>query len=383
MHKNPLPYWRLSTFYLFYFASLGALVPYWGLYLQSLGFAGREIGELMAILMVSKIIAPYIWSWIADHTGRGMMIIRLASVCSVIAFAGIFWALTFWWLALVMMLFSFFWNATLPQFEATTLNHLGVDTHKYSAIRLWGSLGFILSVAGLGQVLDHQSLAILPMVLLVIFSFIALSSFTVPDARVQPHHEAQHSILKVVKQPAVLALLAVCFLAQLSHGPYYTFYSIYLKENAYSSSTIGALWALGVLAEIGVFFLMVKLMPRFGTHKLLLAALLLTSLRWLLIGHFVDSLNIILLAQLLHAASFGLYHAVAIELIHRLFKGRYQGRGQALYSSVSFGAGGALGSYMSGLFWDQSSATMVFNLAALVALLGAWISWRYVVLDDK
>ncbi len=383
MSETSIPYWRLSTFYLFYFASLGALVPYWGLYLQSLGFDGRAIGELMAIIMVTKIIAPYIWSWIADHTGRGMMIIRLASVCALISFIGIFWALTFWWLALVMMLFSFFWNATLPQFEATTLNHLGKDTHKYSVIRLWGSLGFILSVAGLGQVLDQQSLAILPFVLLSIFLLISLSSFMVPDAQAQAHQSPHGSMLEVVKQPVVIALLSVCFLAQLSHGPYYTFYSIYLKDNHYSSGSIGALWALGVLAEIVVFFLMVRLMPRFGARHLLISALLLTSLRWLLIGHFVENAGIIIAAQLLHAASFGLYHAVAIELIHQLFKGRYQGRGQALYSSVSFGAGGALGSYMSGLFWDQLGATMVFNLAAVAALLGAFISWRYIVLDKN
>jgi len=379
--NNTLPYWRLSSFYFFYFASLGALVPYWGLYLQSLNFDARAIGELMAIIMVTKIVAPYIWSWIADHTGRSMLIIRLAAVMSVLAFAGVFLNSEFWWLALVMMSFSFFWNASLPQFEAVTMNHLGQGTHKYSVIRLWGSLGFILSVVVLGLWLDSEDYSRVPQVVIILYIGIALASFLVPQSKGQPHVVEHTGIFSVIRQPTVIALLLVCFLAQMSHGPYYTFYSIYLKQHSYDSSTIGWFWALGVVAEIIVFLYMQKLMPRFGPQRLLMAALLLTAVRWYLIGHYVDIWQLILLAQLLHAASFGLYHAVAIELFHRLFKGKLQGRGQALYSSISFGAGGAVGSYASGLLWDQYSPVFIFNLAALVALLGFVISWRFIRLD--
>lgn len=380
MNKS-VPYWRLSSFYFFYFASLGALVPYWGLYLQSLGFGARAIGELMAIIMVTKIVAPYIWSWIADHTGRSMRIIRMAAVMSVITFAGVFFNSEFWWLALVMMSFSFFWNASLPQFEAVTMNHLGQDTHRYSVIRLWGSLGFILSVLALGQWLDSEDYSRVPQVVIVLYIGIALSSFLVPQSKGQPQVTEPLGMFSVIRQPTVVALLLVCFLAQMSHGPYYTFYSIYLKQHGYDSSTIGGFWALGVLAEIIVFLYMQRLMPRFGPRRLLMAALLLTALRWYLIGHYVDIWQLILLAQLLHAASFGLYHAVAIDLFHRLFKGKLQGRGQALYSSISFGAGGAVGSYISGLLWDQQSPTFIFNMAAVVALLGFFISWRFIRLD--
>jgi PPP family 3-phenylpropionic acid transporter len=380
MKTNPVPYWRLSAFYLFYFASLGALVPYWGLYLQSLDFDARAIGELMAIIMATKIIAPYIWGWIADHTGKGMVIIRLASIFALLTFVGVFINSSFWWMAGVMAVFSFFWNAALPQFEANTMNHLGKDTHRYSVVRLWGSLGFIFSVVLLGQLLDSMGLDIVPKLILMLFAAVVVFSFLVPEAA--NHQPAQQGhIFDVLKQPVVIALLLVSFLAQMSHGPYYTFYSIFLKQQGYESSTLGWLWALGVIAEIIVFLYMHKLMPLFGARKLLMLALLLTALRWLLIGYFVDVFGLILLAQLLHAASFGLYHAVSIDLFHRLFKGRYQGRGQALYSSVSFGAGGAVGSFVSGLLWDRISPEFIFTLAAASALLAFFISWRFIRFD--
>ena len=209
------------------------------------------------------------------------------------------------------------------------------------------------------------------------------TGFLVPEKNGQHHLLQNGAIMHVLKQPVVMALLVVCFLAQMSHGPYYTFFSIYLKAHNYDSSTIGWLWALGVIAEVLVFLIMYRLMPKFGPRNLLLVALLLTAFRWFLIGHYIEDLPVILFAQVLHAASFGLYHAVSIELFHRLFKGKHQGRGQALYSSVSFGAGGAVGSYVSGLLWDSTSPILIFNLAATASLIAFVISWKFIHLPAK
>ena len=365
-------YWRLSGFYLCYFATLGALVPYWSLYLKDLGFNVAEIGELVAILMATKLVAPNVWGWIADHTGRRMAIIRLASLLSLILFAGVFMGSSYLWLAMVMSGFSFFWNAALPQFEAVTLSHLGAATHRYSSIRLWGSIGFILTVAGLGLVFDRAGVALLPSILLALFAAIWLSSLTVPEHASPASPPPQTPLRQVLGRPDVLALLVVCFLMQLSHGPYYTFFTLYLEDYGYSRSSIGLLWALGVVAEIGVFVVMHRWLPRYGARSLLLASLVLTTLRWLLIAGFADTLAVLLFAQVLHAASFGVFHAVAIHLVHQLFVGRNQGRGQALYSSLSFGAGGAVGSLAAGYIWTGMGAQWTYVFAACASAL-AWV----------
>jgi PPP family 3-phenylpropionic acid transporter len=377
-------YWRLSGFYLFYFASLGALVPYWSLYLKSLNFTVTEIGQLFAILMATKIVAPNVWGWIADHTGHRMMIIRMASLLGALTFLGVFINDGFWWMALVMTVFSFFWNASLPQFEATTMNHLGSDTHRYSGIRLWGSVGFIIAVVLLGPALDRFGAGYLPHILALVFLLIWLSSLGVPESAAGHLPLGQQRLRDVLKRPVVLSLLAVCFLVQASHGPYYAFFTLYLEDYGYSTSLIGQLWALGVLAEIAVFLFMPVLMPRFGARRLLLLAVALTVLRWLLIAGFANSPAVILFAQTLHAASFGLYHAVSIFLVHRLFTGAHQGRGQALYSSISFGAGGAVGSLLSGYLWTGVGPQAMYLMAAaisLVALLVVYTGIRAVPAD--
>ncbi len=362
-------YWRLSGFYLFYFASLGALVPYWSLYLKSLDFSGTEIGQLFAILMGTKIVAPNVWGWIADHTGQRMAIVRVASLLGALAFLGVFVSNDFWWIALVMSVFSFFWNASLPQFEATTMSHLGGETHRYSGIRLWGSVGFVIAVVALGPVLGQFGVGYLPYILALVFLLIWLSSLMVPESAAGHLPLGQERLRDVLKRPEVLSLLAVCFLVQASHGPYYAFFTLYLEDYGYSTALIGQLWALGVLAEIGVFLLMPVLLPRFGARRLLMMALSLTVLRWLLIAGFAASPAVILFAQTLHAASFGLYHAVAIFLVHRLFTGAHQGRGQALYSSISFGAGGAAGSLVSGYLWTGIGPQAMYLMSAAASLV--------------
>ncbi len=371
------PYWRLSSFYFFYFASLGALIPYWSLYLKSLDYSAQSIGILMAIIPATKIFAPYLWGWLADHTRHPITIIRLANLLAVAAFAGVFFDTGFIWLALVLLAFSFFWNSSLPLFEAMTLNHLGDDEHKYSVVRLWGSLGFIMMVVLLGEYFDMTSIDRAPIVILVLLAGIFLVSMIVPE-RLSTHREGQVHIMRVIRQPVVLAFLLVCFLMLMSHGPYYTFYSIYLENHGYSRGMIGLLWAIGVMAEVIVFLMMHRLLHTVGARKLLLVSFVLTALRWVLIGFFVDNLSVLFFAQLFHAFSFGVFHAVSISLVHRFFTGSHQGRGQALYASLSFGAGGAAGSLLSGLLWDQINHAYLFSLAAVVALIAFVIVWRFI-----
>ena len=374
--RHPL-YGRLSGFYLFYFASLGALVPYWSVYLKSLDFSAQQIGILVAIIMSTKIVSPLIWGWIADHTGQRMKIVRLGSLLSVVAFIGVFIGSGYLWLALVMVMFSFFWNATLPQFEATTFNHLAERNHHYSSIRLWGSIGFIITVGLLGVVLQEYGAQQLPRVLLLLFLAIWIMSLLVPEDAAGHQHVDGRPLKEVLQRPEVMALIAVVFLMQASHGPYYTFYTIYMEEHGYSRSLIGALWALGVIAEVGVFLVMNRLIPLLGLKALLLFSLFAASIRWILIGRFPEVITVIVFAQILHAASFGIYHASAIHLVHKYFTGPHQGRGQALYSSMSFGAGGASGALISGMLWQGVGGQTVFTYAAVFSAVAFVLAFFY------
>jgi PPP family 3-phenylpropionic acid transporter len=299
----------------------------------------------------------------------------------VLVFLGMFWAEGFWAIALVMTLYSFFWNASLPQFEVVTFTYLKDRVARYARIRVWGSIGFIVTVVILGMLVDWYGPEIVLPSVLVIFVTIWLSALLVRDPAPEAPPQDQPSLLAVLRRPAIVGFFVAVFLMQASHGPYYAFYSIYMTDHGYSETLIGQLWALGVIAEVGLFVVMHHLLERFGAKLVLTVSLLLAALRWLVIGYFADSLAALLFAQLLHAATFGTFHAAGIHLVHHYFRGRHQGRGQALYSSVSFGAGGAVGSLASGYAWEGLGAGPTFAAASLLAVLGAMAAWHWIDKD--
>lgn len=377
-----VPYWRLSGFYFCYFATLGGFLPYWSLYLESVGFNAIEIGELSALLVGTKIIAPNIWGWIADRSGRSLRIIRIACFFAAILFSGFLFVEGYLAFALLTVAFSFFWNAALPQFEAATLFHLKQEPQRYSQIRLWGSIGFIVTVTVIGRLFDWQGLAFMPEIITGLLASIWLISLITPEAYASQQGIDGIAIGGILKKAEVWAFFFVYMLLQVAHGPYYVFYSIFLNQHDYSGTTTGMLWSLGVFAEIVLFVLMRRVLVKYSLRRILLVSIALSIVRWLLIAECAENIALLVFAQVLHAATFGATHVTAIHLVDYYFGHRHQGKGQALYSSVSFGLGGMLGSLYSGYFWDSQGAHFVYSIAAICCCTALLIAFVWVGRDN-
>jgi MFS transporter, PPP family, 3-phenylpropionic acid transporter len=372
---NSYPYWRLSSFYFFYFCVVGALIPFWPVYLNSLGYSSADVGIITSIILATRIIAPNFWGYLADKTRKRMSIIRLGSFLAIWFFSLVLYRQDYTWLLMSIICYTFFWHAVLPQFEVITLTYLDKNYHQYGKIRMWGSIGFIVAVLGLGLLFDFIEIKFLPICILVFLILIWISSFGLENKSTTHSSEIGSGFLSLVRHPFMICFLLVCFLLQFSHGPYYTFYTLYLvKTHGYSNSVAGILWSLGVLAEIIVFLLAPRLFRHFSLPAMMLWSLFLSAIRWLLIGFLATNLPLLILAQAFHAFSFGIAHAIAIDWVRQHFQG-HQSQGQALYSSLSFGAGGAVGALVGGLVWDFNTqyAFLVAAVAAILAwLIGLW-----------
>lgn len=369
------PYWKLSGFYFAYFAVLGAMVPFWSLFLQDRGFSLTEIALLTAIPLGTRIVAPNIWGWIADHRNARLPVVRAGTLVAIVLFCGVWFVDSFAGMALVMTGYSFFWNAVLPQFEVVTLNHLGPRIAEYSRVRLWGSIGFIIAVVGLGAVFDIISVAWLPAFMLAIMvAMWWMSLVTAEVVAAARQHTDAGEFMRLLRQPVIWALLVACLLINLSHGPYYTYFSIYLETRGWTRLGIGGLWALGVIAEVIVFIYMHRILAGVGAVAVLGAAAFGVVVRWLLLAYFSDNLAALLFAQVLHAVTFGFLHAAAIHLTHLLFTGSSQGRGQALFSSMSYGVGGASGALAAGALWPVYGAQVSFVAMSVTGVLALLIT---------
>jgi MFS transporter, PPP family, 3-phenylpropionic acid transporter len=368
---------NLSAFYFFYFAYLGAFAPFFALYLTSVGMTAVEIGVLMALPQLTRILAPHLWGWLADHTGRRIGVVRISGAAGMIAFLGVFTGDSFALLFVVLFAMMFFWSAALPLVEATTLSKLGDDTARYGRIRVWGSVGFIAAVVAVGYLIDATGPRSVLWVIAGLMAGMLLLSFTLAEARPEPHESDDLPVWQIVRKPAVLAVIGASALMAAAHGPYYTFYTIHLVDHGYSKSAAGWLWALGVICEIGIFIWMSRLYRAFTLRSILIASTLLAALRFVVIGWGADSIVLLLAAQTLHAASFGSFHAAAIGVVHKLFRGRHQARGQAIYGSLAYGLGGTAGGLASGYAWGGLGPALTFTLAAGCGLLAAAVLWRW------
>lgn len=366
---------HFALFYALYFALLGCIAPFWGLYLQHLEFSASDIGLLMGMFGVVRILAPNIWAAQARHFNSTLHMIRLAGLLTVVSFTLIFVARDLVWVAVVMVAYGFFWAAMLPQYEALCMESLGNQLDRYSRVRLWGSLGFVITVGVLGAVFDQWGIALLPVIMWILMVLITVNTWLVSqDKRPKEQVLGQASFLSLLTSKAVIGFIVVNIFLQISFGPYYTFFSIFLESAGYSASLIGVFWAIGVIAEVILFWQFGRIMHLMSWRTWIAVSLIVTGIRWALTGYLLHSVWTLILLQTLHAFSFAAMHAVSMRYIQSLFNGSLQARGQALYSSVSFGLGGAIGAFASGLLWESLGGTLVFLLAGIVSMLAAVIA---------
>ena len=325
---------------------------------------------MLSFFQLSRIFAPNIWGWLADRTERRSLWIKLTAFFGCLGFFGIFWADNFFEVFLIMMAMSIFTSSTLPLAESLTLSHLATTNGHYSRIRAWGSFGFIVASFGFGFVFDLLGIQHLLVTLLITQMLIFIFSYGIPEKAYEREESVNLSFFNILKNNEVICLLSSCALMVTSHGLLYNFFSIYLDEQGYTKSAIGFLWSLGVICEIIVFLSMPKMLKFFNFKQILMISLFIAVIRFFIIGNYVDFLILIILAQMMHAFTFGAFHVASIEMVNKFFPGKNHAKGQALYNSITYGVGGALGGLGGGFIIQTYSASSAFLLSALFPLLG-------------
>ncbi|WP_052074532.1 MFS transporter [Shewanella mangrovi] len=359
----------LSGCYFFYFAILGALIPYLGLFFEHRGFDAAEIGFLMAIFMGTRIIAPNLWAMVADRNGLRAELVKIGSFTAAAGYLSFFYDGGFWYLAASLTFYTFFWNAILAQVEVLTLDTLGRNAHRYGSVRSFGSVGYIIWVVITGWLVNQWGAEMVLWVGLALFVGLFVCSLPLPSSR-QARTE-HHTVSKppLVFNRAIVLFLLSALLLQASVGPFYGFFVLYLKKVGYSETLSGIFVAMGALSEIFMFMLVPRLLKRFNLKTLMMFSMAMTAIRWCLVATMPEHIVALIASQILHAFTFGLVHAASIQFVHRNFGKEHASKGQALYASMSFGLGGAIGNWISGHIWgDGSGAAYVWLFSAACAV---------------
>jgi MFS transporter, PPP family, 3-phenylpropionic acid transporter len=364
-----------------YFASIGLINPYAPLWFQQLGFSTLAIGAIASLQAWTRVAGPYAWSWAGDHWGHGARrgtLLRIACSASLAIAAALLFVRGYGAVALVVFLLFIANSGVMPLNEAALSQRLvtaaGLDVARYGRVRVWGSLGFVVSVSVFGVVLQATGIEAFPAFVVLLCAALALAAWRLPATAATsaaPAGEAP-GVWVALKRPAVLWFFAGVFLTVLAHTSLYTFFSLYLVELGYGKSAVGALWAVSILAEIGFFWTQGRWFARWDAMIWLSIAAAVSALRFGAMAAFGGSALVLVLAQALHAVTFAAHHAACITLVSRWFPGPLRGRGQALYATLGYGVSGVVGGVAGGAVSQRWGFPAVFGAAAL-ASLAAWV----------
>ena len=378
--SRPAQSLNFALFFFAYYGYVGVFSPYASLYFADRGLSVTQIGILMSLMQVMRIFGPNVWGWVADQSRRRVLVLRLTSVAAALTFCGMFVGQSFMFFFALMVTVNLFTSAQGPISEALMLSSMRGDLTHYGRVRLWGSVGFIVLVTLSGYALDWQGIELMPWIALLMLVMVTSVTFSLHEEPATQHAQPSNSVRELLSRKSVLSFFASTFLMIAAHSSLYVYYSLYLSDMGYSKSVIGLMWSLGVIAEILFFFYQAPLFRRFGVRKLMLFSLAIAVIRFLMIGWGAQSLAVLLVAQVLHAATFGVHHSASVATLQRWFAGSLQARGQALYISISYGLGGTVGGLLLSACWDTFGARWVYVLAAIMSFLGliaAQLSYRW------
>jgi PPP family 3-phenylpropionic acid transporter len=367
----PRQSFNFSLFLFTHYAHAGTFITYVSLFFAARGMSAPQIGVLMSLVQVMRIFGPNLWGWVADHTQQRVVVLRMTALCACLAFTGFFFGATFASFVVLMVILNLFTSALTPISESLMLAEMKGDLSGYGRIRLWGSIGFIVAVMLASYGLEWFGVEAFPWITGAMMLCMLGASTRIREAPRTVAGMAAPPLANVLRQPEVIAFFASTALMVAAHTSLYVFYSLYLERIGYSKPVIGAMWSLGVTAEIVFFYFQASVFGRVSPRSVIMFAFAVAVVRFAMIGAGAGSLAVLVAAQLLHAASFAAHHSASIMAMQRWFSGALQARGQALFISIAYGAGGTLGGLFMAACWDMIAPEAAYYAAACMSAAGA------------
>jgi PPP family 3-phenylpropionic acid transporter len=363
-------------FYCAFFTALGVQLPFLPVWLSAKGLDPADIGILLAIPMIVRLFAIPIATRQADRHDVLRATIIVAAMAAVLGYVALGLVQGFAAIIVAYAVASAFSTPLMPLADALALRALDRHGRAYGPVRLWGSAAFIAGSLGAGALLDVIGARDLIWLVVAAMGLTAVAAWTLAPCDGEsvgcPGQPTSRNGL--LRQPAFLAIVAAASLVQASHAVYYGFSTIDWQAAGLGGGAIGALWALGVLAEI-VLFAMSGRMP-VAPRTLLLAGAGGAAVRWTAMA-FDPATVLLPLLQCLHALSFGATHLGAVGFVARAAPAGSGARAQG-YLAVALGLVMAVAMGISGALYARwgALAYLAMTFAAATGGLCALASRR-------
>ena len=360
---------KLGLFYAAYFLFGGIQLPFFPLWLEARGFEAGTIGLVIAAPMLLRVFAVPAITRAAD---RDRAIKETLLICSIVAALAMTAVGLLDGLAAIFVAFTIAAIAVAPFMSLTdayALTGLGARGRAYGPVRLWGSVAFIAANIGAGYLLGFIAAVHLVWLIVAALAVLVLAAILLEPlgAPASAAHEPQSSPRLLWSNKAFLAVAAAASLTQGSHALYYGFSAMDWRAGGLDGTTIGVLWAIGVVAEIVLFALSPRLPATLAPTALMAIGAGGAIVRWTAMA-FEPATAALPALQALHAASFGVAHLGAIGFLARAVPKDLAATAQG-YVATASGIVMASATGLAGLFYAQAGSLAYLMMSAM-ALAG-------------
>jgi PPP family 3-phenylpropionic acid transporter len=372
---------RVSLLFAAIFVVAGTNLPYLPVWLDWRGLDAREIAVVTAIpLFVRVLVTPAI-AFAADRAGDHRRFLIVLSWCGLGALLALSQSAGFWPILIFTVAFALSWTTVMPLTETVALSGVMRAGLDYGRMRLWGSLSFIAASLIGGWIIGLYGAAsaiwlIVGGAVITTAAAHALPAPAGPQTAPRAPRLRIADALGLLRSPAFPVFLLAAGATQAAHATFYAFGTLHWAGQGLSPGWMGALWSIGVVAEIAVFVFAAAIARRLGAGEMVAVAASAAVLRWLAMG-FDPPLPALIALQALHGLTFGAAHAGAIHFMAQTVPASQTGTSQALYASVTSGIamGGAMlaagplyATYAGRAYWAMAGLAAVGLAASLVLL---------------
>jgi MFS transporter, PPP family, 3-phenylpropionic acid transporter len=364
----------VSWAYFWYYAAIGAFIPFAALYYRHLGFDGLQVGLLTALPSLGMaLLGPFVGA-LADARNWHRIMLPVALVLSAIVALTVAQPDSFSAIFPLVGLLSISTVPIPPLMDSYALTEAERDKRSYGSMRVWGSLGYMAMTLAMGWLLGNE----LSPFLLYGYAAALLVGFTgttrlppLADRRAQPIIAGLGSVLR---NPAFLLLLVTGYMVSSAAALLGIFMGIHLEDLGASSGLIGIAFSVSALSELPIIAGAGWFLRRIGPARLLALAMLVYAIRFTAVS-LIDSPELVVGTQLLHGLSYGCYLTASVTLAHHIVGRGQAATAQSLLAAVSFGLGSITGALFGGAFLESLGTPGIFRAGAvaMVATLALYL----------
>ena len=356
------------------YGSLGLALPFFPVFLKNYGCTSSLIAFLQSLQPILLCFAPAIvGQWVSQGFLNREKLIVLCAWGSLLSIVPLFFGKSLTILVTSLIFHAPFRVIISPLVDASCLDYIKRAKEEYGRLRLFGSLGFIIT-----SLLGGSLFSLGPLIpFLIAYAILQIGQIVTAHSLKRNYRGlAKNSDISQLANitdklfwPSIILFLLFSFFHQISQGTYYVFYSIYLNEQLnIPMDQVGLFWIIGVIAEMVIMFSYQRIWGKMKEEWVFIISALLNAMRWWYTAQ-CSSVETMLLLQTLHAFSFGTYQVAAMRIIERQFPEDKRSFGVGLFVSLSYGLGGVVGMNGAGWFSQFYGLRELFEYSAGIALI--------------